>query len=97
MTATVRVPTPLRTATDGAATVEAEGTTLRGVLDDLERQHPGIAERLLDDSGDLRRFVNIFVEDEDVRFQNGLDMAVPDGSTVSIIPAVAGGSTDDGV
>ena len=91
MPATVRIPTPLRSATGGAATVEASGDTVGDVVADLERQHPGIAERLLDDSGQIRRFVNVFVDDEDVRFQDGLNTPVADGTTVSIIPAVAGG------
>lgn len=91
MTATVRIPTPLRTATGGASTVETSGGTVADVVADLERQHPGIRERLLDDSGQIRRFVNVFVDDEDVRFQQGLDTPVADGTTVSIIPAVAGG------
>lgn len=91
MSATVRIPTPLRTATGGAATVETSGDTVGKAIADLEAQHPGIAERLLDDDGNLRRFVNVFVDDEDVRFQEGLDTPVPDGATVSIIPAVAGG------
>ena len=91
MPTTVRIPTPLRTATGGASTVEVSGGTVGEVVADLERQHPGIAERLLDDSGQIRRFVNVFVDDEDVRFQQGLDTPVSDGTTVSIIPAVAGG------
>lgn len=89
---TVRIPTPLRNATGGAATVEVEGGTLKSVIDDLEAQHPGIGERLLDDSGELRRFVNVFVDDEDVRFQEGLSTPVDEDTTVSIIPAVAGGA-----
>lgn len=89
---TVRIPTPLRNATGGAATVEVEGGTLKSVIEDLEAQHPGIGERLLDDSGELRRFVNVFVDDEDVRFQEGLSTPVDEGTTVSIIPAVAGGA-----
>lgn len=89
---TVRIPTPLRNATGGAATVEVEGGTLKSVIDDLEAQHPGIGERLLDDSGELRRFVNVFVDDEDVRFQEGLSTPVEEDTTVSIIPAVAGGA-----
>lgn len=89
---TVRIPTPLRNATGGAATVEVEGGTLKSVIDDLEAQHPGIGERLLDDSGELRRFVNVFVDDEDVRFQEGLSTLVEEDTTVSIIPAVAGGA-----
>lgn len=92
MTATVRIPTPLRTATGGESTVEVDGATVGEVVKNLDAAHPGIAERLLDDSGEIRRFVNIFVDDEDVRFKSGLDTAVPDGATVSIIPAVAGGS-----
>ncbi len=89
---TVRIPTPLRNATGGAATVEVEGGTLKSVIDELEAQHPGIGERLLDERGELRRFVNVFVDDEDVRFQEGLSTPVDDDTTVSIIPAVAGGA-----
>jgi sulfur-carrier protein len=88
---TVRIPTPLRKLTDGQAEVEADGTDLRQVITDLDASHPGIGERLLDDQGQLRRFVNVFVRDEDVRFQQGLDTAVGDTDTVSIVPAVAGG------
>jgi sulfur-carrier protein len=91
MSATIRIPTPLRTATGGVATVEVDGTTVGEALAALEQAHPGVSERLLDDSGRLRRFVNVFVNDEDVRFQQGLDTPVQPGSTVSIIPAVAGG------
>lgn len=91
MTATIRIPTPLRSATDGASTVEVEGATVGEVLGNLDAAHPGIGERLMDDQGQLRRFVNVFVDDEDVRFQSGLDTPVEDGATVSIIPAVAGG------
>ena len=91
MAATVRIPTPLRTVTGGASTVDVEGATIGEVVASLTQQHPGIAERLLDDSGKLRRFVNVFLDDEDVRFANGLDTPVRDGATVSIIPAVAGG------
>ncbi|MDP8969848.1 MAG: MoaD/ThiS family protein [Actinomycetota bacterium] len=91
MTATVRIPTPLRGLTGGKAAVEVEGGTLAEVVQNLEAAHPGIGERLLDDDGRIRRFVNVFVDDEDVRFQRGLGTPVPDGATVSIIPAVAGG------
>ena len=91
MTATIRIPTPLRTATGGAATVEVDAATVGEAIASLEQAHPGVAERLLDDSGQLRRFVNVFVDDEDVRFQQGLQTPVAAGSTVSIIPAVAGG------
>jgi sulfur-carrier protein len=87
----VRIPTPLRKLTDGQAEVHADGEDLRTVLADLEATHPGIGERLLDDSGQLRRFVNVFVRDEDVRFQDGLDTKVGENDTISIVPAVAGG------
>jgi molybdopterin converting factor small subunit len=85
------VPTILRTYTGGAAEVAVEGATLADVVDALETAHPGIAARVLDDDGRLRRFVNVYVGDEDVRFADGLGTATPDGSTVSVIPAVAGG------
>jgi sulfur-carrier protein len=92
VTATIRIPTPLRSATGGEATVTCDGSTVGEVLTDLERQHPGIAERIQGDDGSIRRFVNVFVDDEDVRFADGLGTPVRDGATVSIIPAVAGGS-----
>jgi sulfur-carrier protein len=88
---TVRVPTILRTYTGGAAEVSAEGSTLAEVLDALEAGHPGIRTRVLDDDGRLRRFVNVYVGDEDVRFADGLATPTPDGASVSVIPAVAGG------
>jgi MoaD family protein len=86
----VRIPTILRTYTDGAKSVEAEGNTLAGLIDDLDGSHPGIKERLLD-GADLRRFVNIYVNDEDVRFIGGLEAALSDGDQVVVLPAVAGG------
>jgi sulfur-carrier protein len=91
MSVTVRVPTTLRTLTAGASEVPVEGSTVGEVLEALERTHPGFKERLLDDDGGLRRFVNVFVADDDVRFLKGLDTPVPEGETLSIIPAVAGG------
>jgi molybdopterin synthase sulfur carrier subunit len=87
----VRIPTPLRKFTDGEAQVAVEGDDLRTVIDNLQARHPGLEERLLDENGQLRRFVNIFVRDEDVRFQQGLDTELHDSDTVSIVPAVAGG------
>jgi molybdopterin synthase sulfur carrier subunit len=87
----IRIPTQLRTLTGGANEVPAEGSTVGEVLKALDAGHPGIGDRLFDEDGRLRRFVNIFVADEDVRFLDGLDTAVVDGQTVSIIPAVAGG------
>jgi sulfur-carrier protein len=89
--ATVRIPTQLRTLSGGAAEVDVEGSTVGEVLKALEAAHPGFEARLFDDSGGLRRFVNVFVADEDVRFSDGLETAVTPGQTVSIIPAVAGG------
>jgi molybdopterin converting factor small subunit len=91
MSVTVRVPTTLRTLTGGQAEVTVEGETVGDVFTGLEAAHPGFAERLLDDDGKLRRFVNVFVADDDVRFLQGLDTPVADGTEVSIIPAVAGG------
>jgi len=87
----VRVPTILRTYTDGASVVDADGATLLEVLDDLDVRYPGIKGRVLDDTGALRRFVNVFVGNDDVRFLDDLATPTPDGSQVSVIPAVAGG------
>ncbi|MEU1065552.1 MoaD/ThiS family protein [Streptomyces albidoflavus] len=87
----VRIPTILRTYTDGAKTVEGGGTTLAELIDDLETRHAGIKERIVD--GDqLRRFVNVYLNDEDVRFLDSIDTKVADGDNVTILPAVAGGS-----
>ena len=91
MSASVRIPTILRNYTGGAAEVSADGGTLAELLSSLETQHTGIRARILDDAGQLRRFVNVYVGDEDVRFSGGLEAPVPDGARVSIIPAVAGG------
>lgn len=91
MTATVRIPTPLRNLTDDQASVTVEGATVAEVVKNLDAAHPGIGQRILDEDGKVRRFVNVFVDDEDIRFEGGLDTTVPDGATVSIIPAVAGG------
>lgn len=91
MAVIVRIPTTLRPLSGGNATVEVAGATLREVLQNLEAAHPGFGDRLFDDQGGLRRFVNVFVADDDVRYLQGLDTPVPDGETVSIIPAVAGG------
>ncbi len=91
MSVTVRIPTQLRELTGGAAEVDAEGATVADVLKDLEAKHAGFSERFFDEKGELRRFVNVFVADEDIRFLDGVDTDVADGSTVSIVPAVAGG------
>jgi molybdopterin synthase sulfur carrier subunit len=91
MSATVRIPTILRSYTAGAGEVSADGVKLSEILDSLESSYPGIRARILDESGALRRFVNIYVGDDDVRFIGGLDAEVADGARISIIPAVAGG------
>jgi molybdopterin synthase sulfur carrier subunit len=89
---TVRVPTILRNLTGGASEVPVDGAaTLAELLDKLDAEHPGIRARVLDDDGKLRRFVNVYVGEEDVRFAGGLQTPTTDGTTVSIIPAVAGG------
>lgn len=91
MSVIFRVPTTLRTLTAGQSEVSVDGDTVADALDNLEAAHPGFKERLLDEEGALRRFVNVFVSDDDIRFIDGLATAVPDGETVSIVPAVAGG------
>jgi len=87
----VRVPTILRPYTKGASEVSVEGATLSEVLESLDTSFPGIKGRVLDDSGELRRFVNVYVDNDDVRFAEGLQTNIKDGGQVSIIPAVAGG------
>ncbi len=91
MAVTVRIPTQLRELSGGAAEVSAEGATVADVLPDLEAKHTGFSERLFDEQGELRRFVNVFVADEDIRFLDGVNTDVAPGATVSIVPAVAGG------
>ena len=91
----VRIPTILRSYTDGAKSVEGSGSTLGELLTDLEVRHGGLRERLVDDSG-LRRFVNVYLNDEDVRFLGGLETPVADGDTVTVLPAVAGGAAGCG-
>jgi len=90
MAVEVRIPTILRTYTGGEKIVTASGDSLQAVVADLEASYPGIGERLLDASG-LRRFVNVYLNDEDVRFLSGLDTPVADGDSITILPAVAGG------
>ncbi|GGO93398.1 molybdopterin synthase sulfur carrier subunit [Nocardioides phosphati] len=87
----VRIPTILRTYTGGEKAVDAEGATLAALIDDLEARHTGIKDRLID-NGDLRRFVNVYINDEDVRFIGGLEAALSDGDQVVVLPAVAGGA-----
>ncbi len=91
MTTTVRVPTPLRPLTQGRDEIAAQGKTVAEVLADLESQCPGISERLFDENGQVRRFVNIFVNGEEIDHLDGLDSAVANGDVLSIVPAIAGG------
>lgn len=87
----VKIPTILRTYTDGSKTVSAEGATLSAVLDNLDSAHPGLKGRLVTDDGSLHRFVNVYVNDEDVRFTGSLNTDIKDGDSITILPAVAGG------
>jgi len=89
--ATVRIPTPLRKLTDGKEEVAAAGSTIGEVITNLEKAYPGIRARICDESGAVRKFVNIFANDEDIRFLNNLDTPVKDSDEVSIVPAIAGG------
>jgi molybdopterin synthase sulfur carrier subunit len=91
MAVSVKVPTILRRHTGGQAVLEAEGTTVGEVLEDLESRHPGIIASLLDEHGGLHRFVNVYVNDEDVRYLGALETEVEEGDVLSILPAVAGG------
>ena len=91
MAVIIRIPTTLRPLTAGQAEVEVEADTVGEALNALDTAHPGFTDRLLDEVGALRRFVNVFVSDDDVRFLDGLDTSVPEGGTVAIVPAVAGG------
>lgn len=91
MPVTVRIPTPLRAVAKGNADVQAKGETIEAVIGDLERQFPGMRERLVDDAGELRRFINIYVNEEDIRFLQSQKTALKDGDQVSIVPAIAGG------
>lgn len=92
MSISVRIPTPLRRVTNGVDKVDAEGDTLDQIIDSLDSQYPGIKGRLCDEDGELRNFVNVYVNGEDVRFMQGLATATKSGDEVSIVPAVAGGN-----
>ena len=91
MPVTVRIPTPLRSVTKGTADVQAKGDTVDDLIVDLERQFPGLRERLVDEAGELRRFINIYVNQEDIRFLENRATVLKDGDEVSIVPAIAGG------
>lgn len=91
LSVTVRIPTPLRRVTNGQEKVDVDGVTIQSIFDDLEGQFPGIKERLCDDDGQIRHFVNVYLNGEDVRYLDGLGTATKSGDEVSIVPAVAGG------
>lgn len=91
MAITVYIPTPLRKLTGNQSEVQAEAVTVAELVESLEGAHAGIKEKLLDESGDIRRYVNIYVNDEDIRFLDGKDTGLQDGDSVSIVPAIAGG------
>jgi len=87
----VRVPTPLRKFTNGADEVSAQGSTVRALVEDLEQKFPGIKERICDETGKIRRFVNVYVNGDDIRFLQNLETALKEGDHISIVPAIAGG------
>jgi len=91
MAVNVRIPTPLRKLTKDKDTVQAAGATVQDIIDSLEKQYPGLKERLCDERGELRRFVNVYLNDEDIRFAQGRSTPVKDGDEISVIPAIAGG------
>ena len=91
MAITVRIPTPQRSLTGAADEVAIDGRTVGEVIENLEKKHPGVKERLCDEKGNVRRFVNIYANEEDIRFLDNLATAVKDGDSVSIVPAIAGG------
>ena len=91
MSVKIRIPTPLRRFTNDQETVEVQADSIRSAIDALDAAHPGIKERLCDDKGALRRFVNVYYRDEDVRFLDNIETRVEDGSEISIVPAIAGG------
>ena len=91
MSVRVRVPTPLRKFTKGVDEVDAQGNNIRSIVEDLEKNYPGIKERICDDSGKVRRFVNVYVNGDDIRFLQNLETSLKEGDNISIVPAIAGG------
>ena len=91
MPVNVRIPTPLRKLTKDKETVQAAGATIQDIIESLEKQYPGLKERICDERGELRRFVNVYLNDEDIRFAQGKSTPVKDGDEISVIPAIAGG------
>ena len=96
MAVTVHVPTPLRKLTDNQAELQIEAGTVGELVDNLESAHPGLKEKLLDESGEIRRYVNIFINEEDIRFLDGKGSELEDADSVSIVPAIAGGGAIPG-
>ena len=92
MSVRVRVPTPLRKYTQGADEVNAQGSNVKSLVDDLEKNYPGIKERICDETGKVRRFVNVYVNGDDIRFLQNLDTTLKEGDSISIVPAIAGGA-----
>lgn len=92
MAVQVRIPTPLRKFTAGAESVSANGSTIGAVVEDIESRHPGLKERICDESGKVRRFVNVYVNGDDIRFLNSLETPVKEGDEIAIVPAIAGGA-----
>ena len=92
MSITVRIPTPLRNLTGGQGEIQATGNSVSQLIDDVDKNHPGLKDRIYDEKGQLRRFVNVYLNEEDIRFLNGPETSTKDGDVVSIIPAIAGGS-----
>ncbi len=93
MSVKVRIPTPLRSLTNGSEEITVEGGSIKEVVDNLETQHNGFKERLCDENGQIRRFINIYLNDEDIRFKDNQETQVSDGDQISIVPAIAGGKT----
>jgi molybdopterin synthase sulfur carrier subunit len=93
MSVKVRIPTPLRSLTNGSEEVVVEGSSIKEVIDNLETKHKGFKERLCDENGQIRRFINFYLNDEDIRFKDNQDTTVDDGDQISIVPAIAGGKT----
>lgn len=91
MSVRVRVPTPLRKFTQGVDEVNAQGANVKSVMEDLEKKYPGIKERICDESGKIRRFVNVYVNGDDIRFLQNLETSIKEGDNISIVPAIAGG------
>ncbi len=91
MNVRVRVPTPLRKLTDGADEVNAQGDTVKALVDDLEQKFPGIKERICDETGKIRRFVNLYINGDDIRFLQNMETSIREGDSISIVPAIAGG------